>query len=252
MKIAYLDFWTGLGGDMLVGALLDAGWPEERLFAVVRALKLGPTEVTVERRTQRGMTGLGIRVRANHDPHERHLHEIEALIGAADLPAPAKAAAIRTFRALGEVEARVHGIPIEQVHFHEIGAADSIVDIVAAAVALHDLGVERLEAGVIPMTTGFVEMDHGRLPVPAPATALLLAGWPLRPVAIEGVLHPDRRRPDRHPGTPPRLAPGHDGGAGWLRRRYPAPSRVAEPRPAVDRRGRRPRCGRRPGRGGGA
>ncbi|MBK8231078.1 MAG: DUF111 family protein [Candidatus Eisenbacteria bacterium] len=80
----------------------------------------------------------------------------------------------------------MHGIPIEQVHFHEIGAADSIVDIVAAAVALHDLGVERLEAGVIPMTTGFVEMDHGRLPVPAPATALLLAGWPLRPVAIEG------------------------------------------------------------------
>lgn len=74
MKIAYLDFWTGLGGDMLVGALLDAGWPEERLFAVVRALQLGPTEVTIDRRTHRGMSGLGIRVRAAHDPHERHLH----------------------------------------------------------------------------------------------------------------------------------------------------------------------------------
>ena len=186
MRIAYLEFWTGLGGDMLVGAFLDAGWPEQRFLEVVQALGLGPLEVSVERRTHGGMSGLGIRVRAAHHSHERHLSEIESLIRAAALPERAKEAAIAVFRALGRAEARIHSIPLEKVHFHEVGAADSIIDIVASAVALEDLSIDRLVAGVIPMTSGWVEMEHGRLPVPAPATALLLEGWPLRPVPIEG------------------------------------------------------------------
>jgi len=171
---------------MFVGALLDAGWPEERLRHVVRQLDLGEVEVEVERRTHRGLTGVGIRVRAAHDAHARHLDEILRIIGATQLPVRAKEIATRAFQLLGEAEARIHGIPIERVHFHEVGAADSIVDFVATATALAELEIDRVTAGAIPLTSGWVEMDHGRLPVPAPATALLLEDWPVRPVPIEG------------------------------------------------------------------
>lgn len=186
MRIAHLEFWSGLAGDMFVGALLDAGWPEERLREVVSALDLGSVEIEVERRTHRGLSGVGIRVRAAKDPHARHLEEILKLIDAARIPARAKETATRAFRLLGEAEAKIHGIPIERVHFHEVGAADSIVDFVATATALADLEIERVTAGAIPLTTGWVEMDHGRLPVPAPATALLLEGWPVHSVPVEG------------------------------------------------------------------
>ncbi|MFN8546693.1 MAG: LarC family nickel insertion protein [Candidatus Eisenbacteria bacterium] len=186
MRIAHLEFWSGLAGDMFVGALLDAGWPEERLREVVSALDLGSVEIEVERRTHRGLSGVGIRVRAAKDPHARHLEEILKLIDAARIPARAKETATRAFRLLGEAEAKIHGIPIERVHFHEVGAADSIVDFVATATALADLEIERVTAGAIPLTTGWVEMDHGGLRGPGPATALLLEGWPVHSVPVEG------------------------------------------------------------------
>lgn len=186
MKIAFLETWTGLSGDMWVGAFLDAGWPEARLHEIVSALALPSVEVAIERRVHRGLSGLGIRVHAPEDAPHRGLTEIEAILRAAPLPDRARELALATFRRLGEVEARIHAVPIDAVHFHEIGAADSIIDIVAATCAVVDLGIECVLAGPLPLSEGEVLMDHGRLPVPAPATSLLLAGWPVRPVEATG------------------------------------------------------------------
>lgn len=186
MKTAWVEIWTGLSGDMLAGALLDAGWSEARLRQVVEALGLGDAEVRVERRKHRGLTGLGLAIVPPGPQKARHYTEIVERIEAAGLPPRAADAARATFRCLGEAEARIHGVALERVHFHEIGAVDSIIDIVATCVALCDLGISRLLAGPIPIGRGEVEMDHGRLPVPAPATALLLEGWPVRPVEEEG------------------------------------------------------------------
>lgn len=185
-RTAWIEFWTGLSGDMFVGALLDAGWSETSLRAGVEALGLGALGIEVVRRRHRGLTGLGITVTAPGEDKARHFTEIAALIEGASLPERPRRRAIEVFRLLGEAEARIHGIPLERVHFHEIGAVDSIVDIVAVCLAVEELGIGELFAGAVPIGRGFVSMDHGRLPVPAPAASLLLAGWPIRMVEDEG------------------------------------------------------------------
>ncbi len=116
----------------------------------------------------------------------RGLSEILARVRRAGLPAAVEARIVATFQLLGAVEARIHDIPIEQVHFHEIGAVDSIVDISAAVLALHDLEIERVFCGPLAIGGGEIQMDHGRIPSPAPATSLLLEGWPVRPADAEG------------------------------------------------------------------
>ena len=186
LRTAWIEFWTGLSGDMFVGALLDAGWSETSFRAGVQALGLGAVGIEVERRRHRGLTGLGISVTAPGQDQARHFTEIAGLIEGASLPERPRRRAIEAFRLLGEAEARIHGIPLERVHFHEIGAVDSIVDIVAVCLAVDELGIGEIFAGPLPIGRGEVSMDHGRLPVPAPATSLLLAGWTIRVVEDEG------------------------------------------------------------------
>lgn len=178
MTILYLDCHAGISGDMTVGALLDLGVPLEHLRTELGKLELPPGsyELSTSRTERQHMSALKFDV-AVHDHHtHRHYAGIDAMIADSGLSDAVKDRARRIFRRLGEAEALVHGVALEDVHFHEVGAVDSIVDIVGTAICLEYLGVERVYSGALPLGGGFVETAHGRLPVPAPATAELLKG----------------------------------------------------------------------------
>lgn len=205
MSLLYLDCFAGLAGDMMLGLLLDLGLSLEELRAELEKLPLTGYRLDADRVLVQGIAALKLGIIVGddpdaaahahphvHDPSEHghgHDHEhdsgpsmslaqIETLIGDSTLTIGAKDRATRIFRALGEAEAHVHGVPIEHIHFHEVGAIDSIVDIVGTAIGLDRLGVDRIEASAIPIGGGTIEVAHGRMPVPAPATAQLLRGIP--------------------------------------------------------------------------
>ncbi len=181
MYIIYFDCQAGISGDMTVAALLDLGVPLEYLRAELAKLGLpdGSCELSTCRTERQHMPALKFDV-AVHDHHtHRHYSGIDALIAGSGLSGPVREKARRIFRRLAEAEARVHGVAVDQVHFHEVGAVDSIVDIVATAICLEYLQVERIYASALPLGSGFVDCAHGRLPVPAPAVADLLQGVPL-------------------------------------------------------------------------
>ena len=164
---------------MTVGALVDAGAPSEAVLEALRGLDTG-ARYAVEKTVRRGITASKFRVDVSDVPKKhRHLSHILKLIDQAPLASRAKTNASAVFEKLGRAEAHIHGVPLEQVHFHEVGAADSIADIVGACVALDLLGVEELHVSAINVGSGTVETEHGTLPVPAPATARLLTGKPV-------------------------------------------------------------------------
>lgn len=190
--IAYLDLPSGLSGNMFLGCLIDAGWSVEALHRVLAGLPLPPDRYTVrvDRVRRGGLRATLVTVEWGQDEPHRSLSDILEMLDAAHLPPPVKEGARGTFQRLAEAEARVHGVPVEEIHFHEVGALDAIVDIVGVAAGLHDLGIERLYASPVPLGHGWVETAHGPLPLPAPATLELLAaaGAPLRPPPGEGEL----------------------------------------------------------------
>lgn len=176
MSLCYFDCFAGAAGDMIVASLLDAGADFQALTAHLERLDLGGFQVRFEHETRRGITAGRFYVDAPAEQPHRHLSDILDIIGRAKLPARAEKRATRAFKHLGQAEAQVHGISIEKVHFHEVGAVDSVVDIVAAAVALELLGIDEVFCSPIPVGSGTVDCAHGTLPVPTPATALLLKG----------------------------------------------------------------------------
>jgi pyridinium-3,5-bisthiocarboxylic acid mononucleotide nickel chelatase len=182
MKICYIDAFSGLAGDMLVAALADAGACRDTIshaletFATVSHIGVA---VGWERVQRRGVSALKFRVTANEPPKHRHLSGILKLIHASDLPQTVKSKTEKVFRVLGEAEAAVHGIDLEKVHFHEVGAVDSICDIVGVCLALDLLGIETIHCSPINVGSGTVNTEHGVLPVPAPATAALLKDKPI-------------------------------------------------------------------------
>ncbi len=180
MKTAYFDCFSGISGDMTVGALLDAGADFESLREALDSLGVPGFAVEAEKVVKRGIAATQFRVilDPDHAPPHRHLRDVVAIIEAGALPEAVKTVAVETFELLAEAEAAVHSSTKDAVHFHEVGAIDSIVDIVAAHFALHLLGVERVCASVVQVGSGTIECDHGILPVPAPATAKLLEGKP--------------------------------------------------------------------------
>ena len=178
MKSLYLDCYAGISGDMTVGALLDLGVPLEYLRGELDKLELssGSYELSTSQTERQQMPALKFDV-AVHDHHtHRHYAGIDSMIAASGLSDSVKDRARRIFRRLAEAEALVHGVAVADVHFHEVGAIDSIVDIVGTAICLEYLGVEAVYVASLPLGSGFVETAHGRLPVPAPATAELLKG----------------------------------------------------------------------------
>jgi hypothetical protein len=178
--IAYLDCSTGVSGDKLLGALVDAGFDLTVLRTALSALGLRDVAVDAERRVSGGIAAVGISVTEPGAP-VRGWREIRALLDGAPVPVAAREGALEALTALAEAEARVHGVPVDEVHFHEIGAADTIVDVLGVALALDDLGINALHASPVAVGSGTVRTAHGELPVPAPATSLLLEGVPVVP-----------------------------------------------------------------------
>jgi hypothetical protein len=174
----YLDAFSGISGDMLVGALADAGADQTAITAAIAALEVGAA-VRFEKVKRRGIGATKFHVDVEHQHAHRHLSHIVKIIEKAALPPRAAKNALAVFQKLGEAEAEVHQVPIEKVHFHEVGAADSIADIVGACLAFELLGVDRIVCSPVNVGSGTVKTEHGILPVPAPATARLLTGVPV-------------------------------------------------------------------------
>ncbi len=239
MRIAYLDCYAGIAGDMFLGALLDAGLPSEVLKDATAALHVNAS-LRIEKVDRSGITCTNIHVlegsqiaelvgdshNHSHQPKTQHLHkgsqehthhhdhghahephdtshshearaherphnhgrsltEIRRLISAASLPGPVKDFAVRTFELLGHAESRIHNVPVDEIHFHEVGAVDAIVDIVAASAGIHHLTIDAWHCSPINVGGGTVDCAHGTFPVPAPATADLLRGMPTYSAHIE-------------------------------------------------------------------
>ena len=175
-RILYFDCYSGISGDMTLGALIDGGLEVKRLREVLGGLKLGGYSLEAEKVKRGGIAGTRALVRLDGSPPvERNLADITGLIENSDLPLPVREKSTAVFRRLAEAEAAVHGIPVEKVHFHEVGAVDAIVDIVGTASALFLLEIDRIYSSPLPAAGGEVQSAHGRLPLPAPATLELLA-----------------------------------------------------------------------------
>lgn len=181
MRTAYFDCFSGAAGDMILAALLDAGCPLAALRDVVARLKLPGVALEAGKLTKQGISATQVRVHVPPEARKKHRHlpQIVRIIDEAQLDAAVAADAKRVFERLAQAEAQVHGTTPEKVHFHEVGAADAIVDIVGACAALRLLGAERVVCSPIPTGSGTVVCEHGVMPVPAPATANLLRGVPL-------------------------------------------------------------------------
>ena len=178
MRICYLDAFSGLSGDMTVGALIDAGADNGALVHILESLQTG-AKFQVEKVSRRGVAASKFHVIAGEAKGHRHLKDILDLISKSAAPDAVKQNANAVFQRLGEAEAKVHGIPLAKVHFHEVGAVDSICDIVGACAGFHLLGVDAIYSSTLNVGSGTVNTEHGVLPVPAPATAELLTGKPI-------------------------------------------------------------------------
>lgn len=190
-KVLYLDCHSGISGDMFLGAMLDAGLSFEKLKDSLAGLHLEGYELTLELFSDKGIRGAKFDVKlAEQEQEVRHLSDIVKLLQAAHLSDTVRDTAIAIFQTLGKAEAHVHGVSLEEIHFHEVGAIDAIIDITGAAIALDALQIEQVYASPLPFTRGHLSMAHGMMPLPAPATLEILrsAKAPWVPCPIEGEL----------------------------------------------------------------
>lgn len=189
MRIAYFDCFAGASGNMILGSLIDAGLNPDDLRVELEKLHVSGYEIKVEKVTRQGIAGTHAVVALDKPIHEhRNISHIEAIIEKSDLPESVKSTSMLIFRRLAQAEARVHRVPIEEIHFHEVGAVDAIVDVVGSVVGLAELGIQRIYCSPVQLGCGFVESDHGTLPVPAPATAELIKGAPVYSNGVQGEL----------------------------------------------------------------
>lgn len=179
MKIAYFNCFAGAAGDMILGALLAAGLPLEQLQADLAKLPLEGFRLDMTNVAKHGIAGIKVDVIVHDTKTHRRLKDIKALIGQSDLPAVVQEQSVKIFNRLAEAEAKVHGVKIAAVVFHEVGALDAIVDVVGAVSGLWRLGIEAVYASPINVGGGFARSAHGVIPVPAPATLELLKGVPI-------------------------------------------------------------------------
>lgn len=178
--IAIFEPFSGIAGDMTLGALLDLGLDREWLESLPARLGLENIGVRLERVDRAGIAAWKVDFDIPPQPHGRHLKHIRAILEASDAPASVKEAADRAFTAIATIEAEIHGTTVERVHLHEVGAVDAILDIVGSIWGLEQLGVERVYCGPLSVGDGFVTAAHGVMPVPAPATMRLLEGLAIR------------------------------------------------------------------------
>lgn len=197
MKTIYFDCFAGISGDMTLGALIDAGADFSELKSRLDKLGVHGYDITSGKVTKRGITAtdVSVKLHEHHHHHDREHHhhgrsytEIVQIIQSSELSGRVKAQAVDIFTRLGEAEAKIHGKGIDEIHFHEVGAIDAIVDIVGACICLDMLGIEKVCSSPMPTFHGTVNSSHGLLPLPAPATMELLKGAPWRGVGVEGEL----------------------------------------------------------------
>jgi pyridinium-3,5-bisthiocarboxylic acid mononucleotide nickel chelatase len=186
MKIAYFDCIAGASGDMLLGALVDAGLQLDTLQQKLASLNLGDEfDLTAHKVSKNGFGATKVDVIVHEQQHGRHLAEIESLIRKGSLPESIQEKATGMFRRLAEVEAGIHGKSVADVHLHEVGGVDTIVDVLGTLLGLEAMGVERVYGSSLPLGRGFIKGTHGQIPLPAPATIALLKGVPVRGSEIE-------------------------------------------------------------------
>lgn len=184
MKILYMDCFSGISGDMTLAALIDAGADRDYVESELAKIKIEPFALNWKRVNKRGISALKMDVLL--DPgqtpkHHRHYSDIVELIQRAGFNERVVALSLAIFEKIGVAEAKIHNIPIEKVHFHEVGAIDSIVDVIGAALAIDSLRIEKIIASPVPLGSGTVHCDHGLYPVPAPATLEMMRGLPIAP-----------------------------------------------------------------------
>jgi pyridinium-3,5-bisthiocarboxylic acid mononucleotide nickel chelatase len=187
VRTLHFDCFSGISGDMTLAALIDAGVDAEAIRAGIDSLGL-PIRFSAERIRKGGFAATQVHIDAPEDDTHRFLPDVEAILSRGRLSERQRTLALRIFRRLAEAEATVHGMPLEKVHFHEVGALDSLADIAGAAIALDLLGVERITSRSVPTGSGTVKCAHGVMPIPAPGTAELLKGVPLAATPIKGEL----------------------------------------------------------------
>lgn len=175
-KIAYADCFSGISGDMFLAALLDAGLDEDTLHQELSKLDIGPFDLLITTTSPSGIKATKVEIKARTNQQFRNLNTILDILQASSLDPVIINKASTVFKTLAHAEAKVHGLPVEKIHFHELGAIDTILDVVGVTVGLHHLGITRLISSPLPWGHGFVDCAHGRLPLPAPAVCELLQG----------------------------------------------------------------------------
>ena len=188
MKTLYFDCFAGASGNMILGALVALGVDENKLIEQIKLLGAASFEIEFKTVDKSGIAALHVDVKVPHEHAHRHLSTIEKIINDSRLSGNVKRRATKIFRRLAEAEAKVHGISIEKVHFHEVGAMDAIIDVVGACVGFERLGIERFACSKIHVGSGFAQMAHGKYPVPPPAVTELLQNAPIFSTEIEGEL----------------------------------------------------------------
>src|SRR5262245_13419284 len=178
MRIAYFDCVAGASGDMILGALVDAGVPLEYLQQTAAALQIQGLSLSARQVKRNDISAVKIEVAFPAEKKHRHLHHIVAIIDGAAIPHEVKRAATNIFHRLAMAEAKVHNTTPERIHFHEVGAVDAIADVVCSVAGWHHLQVEKTVVSKFPLGGGMVKCEHGVMPVPAPATAELIQGFP--------------------------------------------------------------------------
>jgi uncharacterized protein (TIGR00299 family) protein len=187
VRVAHFDCFSGISGDMTLAALLDAGVDAEAIRGGLESLKL-PIQLDVEKVRKGGFAATYVHVEAPEEDSHRYLPQVEEILSGGNLTHRQHELALRIFRRLAEAEAAAHGLPLDRVHFHEVGALDSIADIAGVAIGLDLLGVEKFTSRSVPTGSGMVKCAHGLMPIPAPGTAALLKGIPLAPSSIKAEL----------------------------------------------------------------
>lgn len=229
-NILFLDTPTGLAGDMLTAALLDLGADKEQLLAHLRRLPLDHWEMKEETVVTHGITGKSIEFLTEEGHIHRHLSDIFRLLDGADFPAGADAFIRRAFTLLAEAEAKVHGCSPEEIHFHEVGAMDSILDICSVGLLLQELHISEVYCTDLPLSSGTVRCAHGIMPVPAPAAAELLKGLRMKGTDLTGELITPtgaallRAMDAKQTALPPVIITATGGGVG--QRELPLPNMV--------------------------
>ncbi|PYI50834.1 nickel pincer cofactor biosynthesis protein LarC [Paenibacillus flagellatus] len=224
MRVVYFDCFSGISGDMALAALVDAGADRAYIESELQKIRIEPFALQWRRVNKKGISALKMDVELDSSrppTHHRHYADIVRMIQSAGFNERVVAYSLAIFEKIGVAEAKIHGIPVEKVHFHEVGAIDSIVDVIGVALALDSLQAERIYSAPVPLGSGTVRCDHGLYPVPAPATLEMMRGLPIAPTdyamemttptgagIVSGVVH------DFSKGLPPMVVESIGYGAG--------------------------------------